>query len=403
MNKITTATSPPVASPSKTTTWQTWIFALLPLLLLGGVIYLFLKTNAGLDLQPPAPVEQLSIERFVLTPEGIDAYVQNTGPAELTIAQVVIDDAIWQAQATPSPTLARMGKATLHIPYPWVEAEAYSVKFITSNSLAFTGEIPVAFETPKPASATLWSFTLIGLYVGIVPVFLGLLWFPALRRLGRRWMSFLLSLTAGLLLYLGFDATKEALEIADQVPGPFQGVGLVGIGMVLTFLLLDAIGRRQTAIGRSEAGQRLTIAYMIALGIGLHNLGEGLAIGAAYSVGELALGTFLVIGFIIQNITEGLGIIAPVLRDRPALSHLLWMGLLGGLPAIFGAWIGGFTYSAPLAVLFLAIGAGAVFEVVYEVAKLVIKDNEKTPSPLVNFAGVTSGMLLMYVTGLLVK
>jgi zinc transporter ZupT len=373
------------------------------LLLLGGVIYLFLRTNAGLDLKPPAPVEQLSIERFVLTPQGIDAHVQNTGPAELTIAQVIINDAIWQAQATPGPTLMRMGKATLHIPYPWVEGEAYNVKFITSNSIAFTGEIPVAFETPQPASATLWSFTLIGLYVGIVPVFLGLLWFPALRRLGRRWMSFLLSLTAGLLLYLGLDATKEALEIADQVPGPFQGIGLVGIGMVLTFLLLDAIGRRQTTIGRSEAGQRLTIAYMIALGIGLHNLGEGLAIGAAYSVGELALGTFLVIGFIIQNITEGLGIIAPVLRDRPALSHLLWMGILGGLPAIFGAWIGGFTYSAPLAVLFLSIGAGAVFEVVYEVAKLVIKDNEKTPSPLVNFAGVTAGMLMMYVTGLLVK
>jgi zinc transporter ZupT len=216
-------------------------------------------------------------------------------------------------------------------------------------------------------------------------------------------IRFTLSLTAGLLIYLGFDATKEALEIADQVPGPFQGIGLIAIGIVLTLLLLNAVSRRQTAIGRSESEQRLALAYMIALGIGLHNLGEGLAIGAAYSIGELALGTFLVIGFIIQNITEGLGIIAPILRDRPTLWHLLMMGLLGGAPAIFGAWIGGFTYSAPLATLFLAIGAGAVFEVVYEIAKLIIKDSAKSPSPIGNFVGVAMGMLIMYLTGLFVK
>ena len=401
-NLTETTPSPSQLPRSQPVTWKTGVFALVPLLVLGGVIYLFLQTNAGLKIQPPAPVEQLSIERFVLTPEGIEAYIRNTGPQELTIAQVIVNDAIWSATAKPSPTLQRMGRAIVSIPYPWVKGESYTIKFITSNSLAFSGTIPVAFETPKPATATLWSFTLIGLYVGIVPVFLGLLWFPALRQIGKRWMGFLLSLTAGLLIYLGFDATKEALEIADQVPGPFQGVGLVAIGGVLTFLLLDAIGRRQTAVGRSESAQRLTVAYLIALGIGLHNLGEGLAIGAAYSVGALALGTFLVIGFIIQNITEGLGIIAPILRDRPRLWHLLWMGVLGGGPAILGAWIGGFTYSAPLAVLFLAIGAGAIFEVVYEVAKLISKDS-KNLSPIGNFAGVTVGMLMMYVTGLFVK
>jgi zinc transporter ZupT len=388
--------------PTNSMTWKTWLLGFLPLFILGSLIYLFLQTNAGLDLQPPAPVEQLAIERFVLTPEGIEAYVRNTGPQELTLAQVIVNDAIWSATVTPSPTLPRLSRATVIIPFPWVQNEAYSVKLITSNSLVFTGEISVAFETPKPATATFWSFTLIGIYVGVIPVFLGLLWFPALRQLGYKWMGFLLSLTAGLLLYLGFDAAKEALEIADRVPSPFQGIGLVAMGMVLTFLLLDAIGRRQSAVGRNEATQRLTIAYLIALGIGLHNLGEGLAIGAAYSVGALALGTFLVIGFIIQNITEGLGIIAPILRDRPSLAHLFWMGLLGGVPAILGAWIGGFTYSAPLAVLFLSIGAGAVFEVVYEIAKLLAKDT-KTLSPALNFAGVTAGMLIMYVTGLLVK
>ncbi|HVF24566.1 MAG TPA: hypothetical protein VNA23_01675, partial [Anaerolineales bacterium] len=121
------------------------------------------------------------------------------------------------------------------------------------------------------------------------------------------------------------------------------------------------------------------------------------------NVGEIALGTFLVVGFIIQNITEGLGIIAPVLRDRPSLGRLALMGLIGGAPAIIGAWIGGYTPSPFLAVLFLAIGAGAIFEVIYEIAKLIQKDTQRESTPMTVFSGVLTGMLLLWVTGLLIK
>jgi zinc transporter ZupT len=376
---------------------------LLPLLLLGGVIALFLTTGGGLDLQPAAPVEDLSIERYSLSPEHIEVHVRNTGPDELTIAQAVVNEAIWPFQIAPGPTIPRLGRATLRIDYPWSYGEAYGVTLFTSNAIAFDLEIPVAFDTPLPDGRTFWSFALIGLYVGVIPIFLGLLWFPALRRLGRRWMVFLMAITAGLLIFLGLDTLSEALETAAEVGGPFQGIGLVGIGAVATFMLLDAIGRRQAGLGRDEASRRLSIAYMIALGIGLHNLGEGLAIGAAYGVGEIALGAFLVVGFIIQNITEGLGIIAPILRDRPRLAQLALMGLVGGAPAVFGAWIGGFTPSPILAALFFAIGTGAIFEVAYEVAKLIQRDADREPMPLTVFSGVLAGMLMLWITGLLIK
>jgi zinc transporter ZupT len=394
------------STPQPTTsrfTFRTLVLLLLPIVLLAGVIALFLSTGGGLNLQAPVPVENLAIENYVLTRNNIDLYVRNTGPEELTIASVIINEAVMPFTVEPGPAIPRLGSAKVHINYAWTEGEAYGVTIFTSNAVAFGVDIPVAFETPQPSQATFWGFTLIGLYVGVIPVFLGIFWFPALRQLGRRTMTFLMAATAGLLIFLGLDTLAEALEVAAEVPSAFQGIGLIGIGAVATFLLLDAISRRQTAVTGSESDRRLAIALMIAIGIGFHNLGEGLAIGAAYNVGEIALGTFLVVGFIIQNITEGLGIIAPVLRDRPSIGRLALMGLIGGAPAIFGAWIGGFTPSPFLAVLFLAIGTGAIFEVVYEIGKLIQKDTARESMPLTVFSGVLTGMLLLWVTGLLIK
>jgi zinc transporter ZupT len=376
---------------------------LLPVILLVGVIYLFLNTGGGLDLQSAAPIEDLTIEKYVLSPTTIELYVRNAGPAPLTISTLIINDAVWPFSVSPSNTIPRLGMSTIHLVYPWVDGEAYAITLFTTNAVAFDVEIPVAFNTPQPSRSTFWSFALIGLYVGVIPVFLGIFWFPVLRQLGRRWMVFLMAVTAGLLIFLGLDTLIEALENAAKTPSPFQGIGLIGIGAVSTFLLLDAVSRKNTRPGRGESEKRLSLAYMIAIGIGIHNLGEGLAIGAAYNIGEIALGTFLVVGFIIQNITEGLGIIAPLLRDRPGLHTLVWLGLIGGGPAILGAWIGGFAPSPTFATLFLAVGTGAIFEVIYEVAKLIQKDTDKQPMPITIFSGVLSGMLLLWFTGLLIK
>ncbi|MBI5825955.1 MAG: ZIP family metal transporter [Chloroflexi bacterium] len=383
-------------------TFQTFILLLLPIILLAGVIVLFLKTGGGLDLTSPAPIESLTIERYHLARGHIELNVQNTGPAELNIAQVIVNEAVMPFEVTPSATIPRLGKALITVNYAWTEGEAYAVRVFTSNAVPFDVMIPVAFETPAPEAKTFWSFTLIGLYVGVIPIFLGIFWLPALRTLGKQWMTFLMAVTVGLLIFLGLDTFIEALEQAAEVPSTFQGIGLIGIGAVATYMLLEMIDSPKSS-DRSESSQRLNIAWRIALGIGIHNLGEGLAIGAAYNVGEIALGTFLVVGFIIQNITEGLGIIAPILRDRPNIRQLALLGLLGGAPAILGAWIGGFTPSLFLAVLFLAIGTGAIFQVAVEIGRIIQKDNVKQPMPGFIFSGVITGMLMLWVTGIFIK
>ena len=391
--------------PSKKPNLNTLVLLLVPVLLLAGVIALFVFTKgAGLNVTPAAPIETLQFERTILRPGQIELHLRNTSPQEISIAQVNINEATWPYTISPGPTISRLGTAVMVLNYPWVQAEAYEITVFSSNSIPLKTSIPVATTTATASADTLWSFTLIGIYVGIIPVALGMFWLPALKSLGPRAMMFLMSATVGLLVYLGIDATTEALDVGGKLGGAFQGTGIVGIGIIGTFLLLDVVSRRQMGIGRSETGQRMTLAMMIAVGIGLHNLGEGLAIGAAYTVGAAALGTFLVVGFIIQNITEGLGIIVPILKDKPAIRSLALLGLIGGGPAIMGAWVGGLVYSQPLSVLFLAIGAGAVFQVAYEIARQMIwKEMAKRQIPVTVFAGVLAGMLTLYVTGLALK
>jgi len=173
---------------------------------------------------------------------------------------------------------------------------------------------------------------------------------------------------------------------------------------LLTLLGLMASGRLFRR-GREEAS-RLGTSYRIALGIGLHNLGEGLAIGAAFALGEVALGAFLVVGFTLHNITEGVGIAAPILKERPRFVHFVWLALLGGGPAVLGTWIAGFAYSPLLSAIFLAVGAGAILQVIYEVTRLLLKDSERYKIPVLsgsNLGGLTAGIVVMYATALLVS
>jgi zinc transporter, ZIP family len=380
-----------------------WVFGLLPLIVLGAVLLAFARTNPLSDLRRDAPpVEELTIGRVALqtNPHRVVVYVTNGGPQAVTIAQVKVDDAYWNYRISPGPRIARLGRATIHLPYPWVEGEAVNISLISSTGVNFTHDIAAAVETPGVTGKTLVTFTLLGLFVGVLPVLIGLGWFPFIRRLHVRWVNFFLALTAGLLVFLAVEALDEGLSAAGKVPGAFQGVGLVLLGVVGALAALYAL---DGAMRRRRGGSLSPyyVAVLIAIGIGLHNLGEGLAIGASFALGEIGLGTFLILGFTLHNVTEGLGIVTPLAKSSPRIGQLIALGLVAGLPTIVGTWTGGLVYSPILAVLFLSIGAGAIIQVVWEIGKLLTRESRQLSAPL-NALGFASGILLMYLTGLAV-
>ena len=386
--------------------------ALLPVALLAGLILLLLRTGPTDALKPQGtpPVERLSISRLDLSADGIVTTVLNDGPDPVTIAQVQVDDAYWDFTVEPRAELTHLGRATLRIPYPWVEGDAHMVRILTSTGATFEREIPVAVETPRPALRFVGIFALIGLYVGVIPVAIGLLWFPLVARLGERGLDFVLALTVGLLVFLMVDATAEGLEAAATIPASFQGTALFTFAAGGAYLALAALARWLQ--GRRDAGvpAAWSLALLVAIGIGLHNLGEGLAIGAAFALGEAALGSLLIVGFTLHNTTEGLAIVAPLARqattrDMPTpLWSLIKLGLIGGVPTIAGAWLGGFVYSPVWSLVFLAVGVGAIAQVVVQIVRQMAGDEPLgrflATAPVVS--GLFAGFIVMYATGMLI-
>ena len=387
----------PAAPPPARGGMPRWVLGAGPLVLLVALVALFLKAGpVGVFQQSFPPVEELTIERIALPRTGLmRVEVVNGGPQAVTLAQVFVDEASWVHSIDGPRTIGRLETRRIEIPYPWVAGEPHTVTLVTSTGLTFSATVPVAVQTPRADARYLSTFALLGIYAGVVPVLIGLLWLPFLRRVERRWLDFFLALTIGLLVFLGVDALIEALETSSLVSGAFQGQALVLLGAVGTPLLLAAFGAMRPRSGGAHSP--LYVATLIALGIGLHNLGEGLAIGTSYATGEIALGTFLVVGFLLHNTTEGLGIVAPLGQEQPRVAQLLGLGALAGVPTVIGAWIGGLAYSPVWTTLFFAVGAGAIAQVVIELGRL-LRRRGTTLSPL-NVAGVLAGMLVMYLTG----
>jgi hypothetical protein len=376
------------------------LWAVLPFAVLASAI-IWLVTASPLITSRDGlpPVEKLTFERVVLDSSGLRLLVRAGGSEPMVIAQVQVDDAYWQFEQEPQGPIARGATAWVRLPFPWVQGDAHIVKVVTNTGTTFEHEIPVAVATPTADGTSLVSQALLGAFVGILPVADGLMFYPALRGVGRDGMNFLLALTVGLLAFLFVDAFEDALELAGEAAAIFQGPTMVILAATGGFLLLMAIGRRH------GAPTGIALATYIAIGIGLHNFGEGLAIGAAFAAGLAGLGTFLVLGFTLHNITEGIGIAAPILKKRPPLSAFAGLTLLAGGPAVLGLWIGSLAFAPQWSALALAVGAGAILQVVVEVTVL-LRRNSGTPGGLFSPAilvGLTAGVGFMYVTAMIVK
>jgi zinc transporter, ZIP family len=420
---------------------RTILFGVVPIIVIGAMIILLLNSPGILFQSSVKPLPEISIEKVEFSDGGIVAFVRNTGPSNTTIAQADVNDRIHPAAIEPSRMLTRLGDAKVIIPFVWNIGEPYKIGITTDDGTRFEKTVSSAAPAPRPTVQQASTFAIIGTYVGIIPVMMGLIWYPFIRRLSPNKYNFFLSLTAGLLVFLGIDALLESNDIAvKSLASAFNAQILIIMVAIVSLITLLYVSQRliQRASKRSKpeieyktgysshsepdselsdirssstsSQQQLlirpiAISMMIAIGIGLHNFGEGLAIGAAVLLGEVALSSFLILGFTLHNTTEGLAIVAPMAKSRRIpVTKLMIMGLIAGGPTIIGAWIGGFLYSPIATVIFLSIGAGAIFQVVYSIGSWMYQTNRgrgllNNPWIIIGFA---FGMLIMYLTGLLV-
>jgi len=366
------------------------------------IAYIFGPGSYLLDFGVPLP--EITIEKIDFIESEIQVTVRNTGPISVEIVMADVNDRIQPAAIEPDRFLERYETTLVRIPFEWNEAEPYTVGLTIEDGTRFEREIEAAAPALKPDLEFVGFFAIIGTYVGIIPVMIGLLWLPFIKKLSKNKYHFFLALTVGLLLFLGIDSIEEAFDVANEnLSGNFNGALLIATTIVLSFLGLYYASEKLTRKADSlRISKPVAIGLMIAIGIGLHNFGEGLAIGSALGLGSIAFSTFLIVGFAIHNTTEGLAIAAPLSREKNVILKLLGLGLIAGTPAIFGAWVGGFAFSPFSAVIFISIGAGAIFQVIVIILKWIRDEGDKSLSSAAVASGIAVGMLIMYVTSIMI-
>ncbi len=378
------------------------ISAIAPIVLL-AIMIAFLLGPASSFLQFGVVLPEVSIEKIEFIGNEIQATVRNTGPMDVDVVLADVNDRIQPAAIEPDTSLKRFETALVRIPFDWNEGQPYEIGITTNDGTRFAKGVDAAFPALEPNVDLFVFLGMIGFLIGVVPIMIGLLWYPFIKKLGKNTFNFFLAFTMGLLIFLGIDAMLEAAEISENhLSSIFNGELLIATVVILSFLALYGVGKQLTKKTEfSKLSQGLAISLMIAIGIGFHNLGEGLAVGAAIALGEVALSTFLIIGFATHNTTEGLAIAAPLTKSKAKIMKMIGLGLIAGVPAIFGCWIGGFSFSPFFTLVFLAIGAGAIFQVVLSIFQYM-KEKSDLLSNTSLFAGISVGLIVMYLTSVII-
>jgi len=385
-----------------------WVAALVPIALLLVVVGAFLFMSPLSGIQGGEPLPDVTVTHATMPDdETVVLHVTNNGPVEVTISQVLVDEAYWdhELRGTADRTLAPMESARVVVPYHWNPGWDLSVVLVLSEGSTVQHTIVAPTQSPGLSLDLLGTLALVGLFVGIVPVALGMLWFPYLRSLSDRALDAVLLFSVGVLTFLAVDAGVEAFELAEQAPAAFGGTAMVVVAAVGAFLLVQSVSAwraGRVAAGDERAASGLWIAYLVALGIGLHNLAEGLAIGSSFALGRVSLGAFLIVGFMLHNVTEGPAVVAPVASgERPALKQFAALGVLAGAPVVLGGWLGSLAFSPTLGAVFLAVGVGAIVQVDWEIAQMVRQSDGRLGSAT-NLLALGVGFVVMYATDLFV-
>ena len=359
-----------------------------------GIMATAIPVVRALTNDAPPPAEDLAFTAVRLPERGIiEVQIQNGGTEDLTVAQVLVDGAFRDFTIDSSASIGRLGSRTIVIPYPWITGESHSVRLLTSTGATFDTTIDVATISPVSDGTDLIWLALIGFYIGIVAIGLGLLSFQRIGRAGSGAIAVLLGVSVGLVGFLAVEAYLGALDVAHSVPTALNGSLLVPVGFVVSLLMLAALG--------TSASEARPVSTRLAAGIGLHNAGEGLAVGSALATGRTALGVSLIIGFTLHNVLEGVAIANVAVTDAATAKKVALLGLIAGAPAIPGAILGGAVISSTYHALFLSVGAAALAFVLIELLTSLRRTSTSSDRRFV--IGIAGGVVFMYATGLLIS
>lgn len=345
------------------------------------------------------PAEELAIESVTLTPDRVEARVRNVGSTAVSISQVQINEAYWN-HTVGDRDLERLESTTVTAAYPWEEGLPLHISLLTSAGTRVDHEIPIAVAAASRDWSTMLGYASLGALIGIVPVAIGLLWFSALRGTTRRWRTWATAFTGGLLALLLVDTLEEALEAAEATGAALNGIGLVAVGSILMVAAITYVEDRIPRRWPTNATTGIVPAYVLALAIGMHNFGEGLAVTTSIATGEVALGATLLLGFVVHNSTEGFAIALPATAsERLGALHFVGLSFVAGVPAIVGAVVGNWALTPGLVALAFGAAAGALVQVLWVLARGMVE--RATADRRMVATGFGVGVAVMYVTGLL--